>query len=96
MTPSLPEQSKDQPVIKLPPRLDSACSHALREIIAHSPAAVLDGTDVTYLGGLCLQVLLASARPIVNPSEKLSDAFVLFGASMPPAATGINTSELMT
>lgn len=77
----LPNSVSAPPPVMLPARLDSAGAPALKDSIAASPGSALIGSDVTYLGGLCLQVILASARPIVDPSEKLSEALALFGAS---------------
>ncbi|WP_336763537.1 hypothetical protein [Asaia sp. VD9] len=67
--------------LTLPARLDTKAASALRDELSIESGAVLDGSDVTYLGGLCLQVLLASKRTIINPSEKLVEALSLFGVS---------------
>lgn len=82
------------PSIMLPSRLDTGSAPALKEMIALSPGSALDGSEVSYLGGLCLQVILASARPILNPSEKLSEALVLFGATSALQETATTSASL--
>ncbi|MFT9014586.1 MAG: hypothetical protein ABF990_02455 [Acetobacter sp.] len=71
----------------LPERLDTSAAPALRHLIEQARAqagagrANLDASVVTYVGGLCLQLLLASGCAIVAPSEKAREAFALFGVS---------------
>lgn len=71
----------ERPSIIMPPRLDSGAAPALKDMLGLSPESALDGSEVTYLGGLCLQVILASERPVINASDKLSEALTLFGAT---------------
>ncbi|WP_122040248.1 STAS domain-containing protein [Asaia bogorensis] len=65
--------------IMLPPRLDTKAAAALRDDLMVDDDTPVDGSAVTYLGGLCLQILLAGKREIINPSEKLAEALALFG-----------------
>ena len=71
----------------LPERLDTAAAPALKHLIeqAHAQGGAgrpgLDASAVTYLGGLCLQLLLASDCAVVAPSGKMREAFALFGVS---------------
>ncbi|WP_246375281.1 STAS domain-containing protein [Gluconacetobacter takamatsuzukensis] len=69
--------------VTLPDRLDSAAVDVLKGLIEQAEAqnADLDASEVTYVGGLCLQVLLANGRPLTAPSEKVREAFALFGVS---------------
>lgn len=73
--------------VTLPERLDSAAAEALKALIAQArdqagtETVALDASGVGYVGGLCLQVLLASGCPVVAPSEKIREAFALFGVS---------------
>ncbi|NVN05681.1 hypothetical protein HW509_08725 [Asaia spathodeae] len=71
----------DLPAIMMPSRLDSDAAPGLKDMLTLSPESALDGSEVTYLGGLCLQVILASERPVINASDKLSEALILFGAT---------------
>ncbi|MBO1324771.1 STAS domain-containing protein [Acetobacter sp. TBRC 12305] len=74
------------PVV-LPERLDTAAAPALKHLIEQARAqagagrAGLDASAVTYIGGLCLQLLLASGCAVIAPSEKVREAFSLFGVS---------------
>ncbi|GBQ18797.1 hypothetical protein ACLRDC_11655 [Gluconacetobacter sacchari] len=65
----------------LPERLDSAAAGALKSLVEQAAAteSALDASGVAYVGGLCLQILLASGRPLAAPSEKVREAFALFG-----------------
>lgn len=73
--------------VTLPERLDSSAAFALKSEIeqavknAGGGQVALDASGVTYLGGLCLQVLLASRCPLVAPSEPVVEAYGLFGVS---------------
>ena len=71
----------------LPERLDTSAAFALKSEIeqavknAGGEQVALDASGVTYLGGLCLQVLLASRCPLVAPSVPVVEAYDLFGVS---------------
>ncbi|GBQ34591.1 STAS domain-containing protein [Gluconacetobacter azotocaptans] len=73
--------------LTLPERLDTSAAFALKEMIAKGRKQAgagkvhLDASGVTYIGGLCLQILIASGCPFVAPSEQIREAYVLFGAS---------------
>lgn len=73
--------------VTLPERLDTSAAFALKSEIeqaiqnAGGGQVALDASGVTYLGGLCLQVLLASRCPLVTPSEPVVEAYALFGVS---------------
>ncbi|GBQ80039.1 hypothetical protein AA13595_0202 [Gluconacetobacter johannae DSM 13595] len=73
--------------LTLPERLDTAAASALKETIeegrkqAGAGEVRLDASGVTYVGGLCLQILIASGCPLVAPSEQVTEAYALFGAS---------------
>lgn len=73
--------------VTLPERLDTSAAFALKSAIeqavdsAGGEQVALDASGVTYLGGLCLQVLLASRCPLVAPSEPVVEAYALFGVS---------------
>lgn len=79
-------------VIILPPRLDSSEADNLKEMILNKKKTyknveiILDASQVTYLGGLCLQIILASRYPIKNVSQNLKQTFNRFGfdASLNP------------
>lgn len=73
-----------QATFKLPARLDTHEAPVLKkrilEAYAEGGASVqLDASAVEYVGGLCLQVILASHAPVIACSEKASEAFTLFG-----------------
>ncbi|GBR26742.1 hypothetical protein AA3271_2367 [Gluconobacter japonicus NBRC 3271] len=73
--------------VTLPERLDTSAAFALKSEIeqaiqnAGGEQVALDASGVTYLGGLCLQVLLASRCPLTTPSEPVVEAYALFGVS---------------
>ncbi|MBR2124182.1 MAG: STAS domain-containing protein [Acetobacter sp.] len=64
-------------------RLDSAAATGLKETLekalADHTAVSLDVSGVTYIGGLCLQLLLASGCSLFAPSEQVKEAYTLFG-----------------
>ncbi|GAA4486145.1 STAS domain-containing protein [Gluconacetobacter asukensis] len=82
--------------VPLPERLDTAAVEALKHLVARAEAegSALDASGVAYIGGLCLQVLLASGRPLVAPSEKVREAFALFGVSEFLSEPSTSSSEL--
>ncbi|KXV79927.1 hypothetical protein AD953_00610 [Acetobacter malorum] len=69
----------------LPERLDTAAAPQLKALLAQHMAeaeggsVALDVTHVTYVGGLCLQLLLASQCVFVGLSEAVREAYRLFG-----------------
>lgn len=72
----------------LPERLDTAAAPALKVLLEHSSVVQrgnepvqLDATHVTYLGGLCLQLLLASQCSFAGVSEPVQEAYSLFGVA---------------
>ncbi|MFT9440978.1 MAG: STAS domain-containing protein [Acetobacter papayae] len=71
--------------VTLPERLDTAAAAGLKKLIEDAlaqavPGAVsLDASGVTYVGGLCLQLLLASGCTVAAPSEPFREAYALFG-----------------
>lgn len=71
----------------LPERLDTAAAPALKALLEQSKAQgdggvlQLDATQVTYVGGLCLQILLASQCSFVGVSEAVREAYGLFGVN---------------
>ena len=71
--------------VTLPERLDTAGAAGLKKLIEDAlaqaaPEAVsLDASGVTYVGGLCLQLLLASGCTVAAPSEPFREAYALFG-----------------
>lgn len=92
--PSAPQQTP--PPIILPSRLDTKAAVALRDDLSLNDRAVLDGSAVTYLGGLCLQILLSGGRKIINPSEKLTEATALFGVPFLLQEMPSTSSETLT
>ncbi|MFW7269453.1 STAS domain-containing protein [Gluconacetobacter sp. Hr-1-5] len=82
--------------VPLPERLDTATVEVLKGLVEQAEAAdsALDASGVAYIGGLCLQVLLASGRPLVAPSEKVREAFALFGVSEFLSEPSTSSSEL--
>jgi len=85
----------DAAVFTLPACLDlKAAAELHREFLARRGVDLaVDASEVSRLGGLCLQVLLAAVRAwrndgrelaIVNPSETYCNALNLFG--VPPDA----------
>lgn len=81
-------------VLQLPDQLDMPAATSLRAglLSVRGQAVELNGSAVTRLGSLCLQVLLSAARTwradgldfrIVSPSAALEEGFRLLGASMP-------------
>jgi chemotaxis protein CheX len=73
--------------VSLPERLDTSAAFALRSLIeqvrgaAGEKGAGLDASGVAYVGGLGLQVLLASGCRLVAASEPVREAYALFGVS---------------
>ncbi|GBR01385.1 hypothetical protein GLI01_02380 [Gluconacetobacter liquefaciens] len=82
--------------VPLPERLDTATVEVLKGLVEQAEATdcALDASGVAYIGGLCLQVLLASGRPLVAPSEKVREAFALFGVSEFLSEPPTSSSEL--
>ncbi|GBR53401.1 MULTISPECIES: STAS domain-containing protein [Acetobacter] len=72
--------------IKLPRRLDTSATDNLKadidEAFKSGQKISLDASDVDYVGGLCLQVLMASRLPVINSSDKAVQAFALFGVEV--------------
>lgn len=69
-------------IVKLPSQLDGQAVSGLRDMLEKANAGgntVMDASEVTILGGLCLQVILASKLKVVNPSTKAAEALSLFG-----------------
>lgn len=83
--------SKMVTTLSLPERLDLVAARPLaRDIAAIDSDIRLDATDVKFLGGLCLQIILATrqhcaasdrAFTITNASAAFTDALHTFGAS---------------
>ncbi|RFD21030.1 hypothetical protein DY926_02990 [Komagataeibacter melaceti] len=71
----------------LPERLDTSAAFALKELIeqarenAGTDTPSLDASGVTYVGGLCLQLLVASGCTLVAPSDQVKEAYAIFGVS---------------
>ncbi|ACI53190.1 conserved hypothetical protein [Gluconacetobacter diazotrophicus PA1 5] len=71
--------------VTLPERLDTAAAFALKGMIEQAKeqgganGVSLDSSGVAYVGGLCLQILVASGCPLVSPSEQVKEAYSLFG-----------------
>lgn len=73
-----------QAAFLLPARLDTNAASKLRERLLELSAdkhanVSLDASRVEYIGGLCLQLIVASHARIVACSEKASEALELFG-----------------
>ena len=76
-------------VVSLAERLDLVTARPLaRQISAIGGDLRLDASGVTFLGGLCLQIILAACQQcksrgasfeIVNPSAQFTDAIREFG-----------------
>ncbi|WBU62797.1 STAS domain-containing protein [Paracoccus aerodenitrificans] len=87
--------------IRLPARLDLTAAHPLaREISAVGGDLILDCAEVTHLGGLCLQVLLAAQKDcqangrdfrLLNRTEDLDAALKLLGAELPQSSEKVPT-----
>ncbi|MBA5725849.1 hypothetical protein [Bombella favorum] len=73
------------PLISLPQRLDTSAAAGLKALLLEETGAaagavpLLDASAVDYVGGLCLQLLLASGLKVGPCSEKAAEAFALFG-----------------
>ncbi|GAB6969080.1 hypothetical protein JCM25156A_31190 [Komagataeibacter kakiaceti JCM 25156] len=73
--------------LTLPERLDTSAAFALKDLIEQAreksgtDAPSLDASGVSYVGGLCLQLLLASGCTLVAPSEQMKEAYAIFGVS---------------
>ncbi len=73
------------PLIFLPQRLDTGAAAGLKALLQEKTSAaegtvpLLDASGVDYVGGLCLQLLLASGLKVGPCSEKAAEAFALFG-----------------
>ena len=67
--------------MKLPNRLDTGYAEQLRAQLlkAHRDGESVDASDVTYVGGLCFQILLASPVSVTSPSAAFADAMQLLG-----------------
>lgn len=77
-------EQEETAMIVLPQRLDTGAAASLKTLLlegtAHgAQAPVLDASGVDYVGGLCLQLLLASGLKVGPCSEKAEEAFELFG-----------------
>lgn len=73
-----------QTVVKLPARLDTNAATDVRALLLDASAdgeteLCLDASEVDYIGGLCLQLIIASRARIGACSEKASEALELFG-----------------
>lgn len=77
--------------LRLAPVLDGKAAIALRDEILNRPEGdlVLDGSDVSRVGGLCLQVLMAARADrqaqnagfsLVNASPDMAENLILMGA----------------
>lgn len=73
-------------LIPLPQRLDTSAAAGLKILLleemdaaADTTSLLLDASGVDYVGGLCLQLLLASGLKVGPCSEKAVEAFTLFG-----------------
>ncbi len=73
-------------LIPLPQRLDTGAAAELKALlleemgVAADPASLrLDASVVDYVGGLCLQLLLASGLKVGPCSDRAEEAFTLFG-----------------
>ncbi|OWU84926.1 hypothetical protein ATO6_11535 [Oceanicola sp. 22II-s10i] len=75
---------------RLPARLDLPAAEPLAQALRGRLGAnmTLDGSDVTHLGALCLQVLLSAARTVrhaghdfalVNASDRLTEQLASLG-----------------
>lgn len=73
------------PLISLPQRLDTGAAAGLKALLleeigaAEGTTPLLDASGVDYVGGLCLQLLLASGLKVGPCSDKAEEAFTLFG-----------------
>lgn len=83
--------------IKLPAQLVGDAASGLREMIVKEGAGgrevLLDASEVESLGGLCLQVMLASKAKIINPSTKAAEFLSLFGVQQMLAPASPATGE---
>lgn len=72
-------------VTKLPARLDTNAAPELKALLLAAAGVVagghtkLDASEVDYVGGLCLQLLLSSPCEVTCCSAKAAEAFTLFG-----------------
>ncbi|WP_376095634.1 STAS domain-containing protein [Roseomonas sp. CCTCC AB2023176] len=80
------------PPFSLPAVLDTRTAVPLRDALLARRGEVLtlDGSEVTRLGGLCLEVLLSARRTwaddampfrLANPSDALAEGLAIFGAT---------------
>ncbi len=85
--------------VVLTAKLDSAAAKALRDqiLMAKDDDVLLDGTNVEYLGGLCLELLMSAkylwekagkAFAIENPSPNLVENLGRFGLPQDTFAGG--------
>lgn len=67
--------------MKLPSRLDTNYAETLRaELLrAQREKDTVDASEVTYVGGLCFQILIASGLPVAHPSTAFTDAMRVLG-----------------
>ena len=76
--------------IMLPEKLDTATAAELQEMLAAAGESdlVLKASQVTQLGGLCLEVLLSAAKTansagksltVSEPSDKFAEHLAVFG-----------------
>lgn len=77
---------RDIATIILPSRLDTKAADGLKLLLLdkmaephEENALMLDASSVEYVGGLCLQLLLASGLKVRSCSDKAEEAFTLFG-----------------
>ncbi len=93
------DSSTDLQTVVLPDNLDLTAALPLMEQLRflHGKDVCLDASDVSRIGGQCLQILLAGAQTwaneensffIVNPSTAFSDGLETMGV---PATTFANT-----
>ncbi|MXV36038.1 MULTISPECIES: STAS domain-containing protein [unclassified Saccharibacter] len=84
--------------IKLPARLDTNMAPDVRSLLLGASGdgeaeLRLDASEVEYIGGLCLQLILSSHARITSCSEKASEALALFGVRS-QLVEGSNSEEV--
>lgn len=77
-------EQEEMAMTTLPQRLDTSAADSLKTLLLEGTeqgtrAPLLDTAGVDYVGGLCLQLLLASGLKVGPCSEKAEEAFGLFG-----------------
>ncbi|MEO1014229.1 MAG: chemotaxis protein CheX [Pseudomonadota bacterium] len=86
----------DEAFIVLEPRLDLQAAKDLKDDLSIGHGSIVaDGSEVTFLGGQCLQLILAAAKTygkggvkIRNASEELVDCLLMLGVD--PSTLGIS------